>query len=506
MKSLSTRVLALAVLPAIGACADGSSDSPARTGAAVEVAVAPLSLPGIDLACYDLLIENGQGTTLGAPGGGNDVVMLGNTAVAYPADAETVCSTTYGNGAGGAITYIATCDASSDSRSAIAGTQNTVTLWVDGLYRQSGSTITPLTDWQNPCKEGCKLDVDCTENADARVEFNLTIMREANQGFFDIAVNFEDIFCSAKLDSCYGTTMTRVPWKQQLAVDFTLYYYYSPSGQIYVASWQAGSWYISLSTNSSSPVATVPGPETPVPTTFSIPGTTLTQVTVLQASGGTPNTTLFGVDNQRDHTAIAALACTAGPDSAGTELLMSTPMVMCNGGAVLFNINLHNAPAGNGSVTVTVGGTPYVLKYGLYFDEEELTCAGGSCQKIFYNIALNIAYLAEQGLADCRFYYAASAHAIGDGVVNTYGDLSDPNGVYPTIVYGYHDVASLMGISLTSPGTSPVPLCTSNPLNGTSQVVTEYVQGSAYGGPVSFFSRFDFFSRGDEATAFPTPP
>ncbi|MBL8783494.1 MAG: hypothetical protein JNJ59_01230 [Deltaproteobacteria bacterium] len=33
-------------------------------------------------------------------------------------------------------------------------------------------------------------------------------MRDAEQGFFDIAVNFEDIFCSAKFDTCYAATET----------------------------------------------------------------------------------------------------------------------------------------------------------------------------------------------------------------------------------------------------------------------------------------------------------
>ncbi|MFO0747449.1 MAG: hypothetical protein U1F43_17560 [Myxococcota bacterium] len=35
------------------------------------------------------------------------------------------------------------------------------------------------------------------------VEFDLAIMRDAQQGFFDVAVNFGDIFCSMKFDSCY---------------------------------------------------------------------------------------------------------------------------------------------------------------------------------------------------------------------------------------------------------------------------------------------------------------
>ncbi|MFT7580424.1 MAG: hypothetical protein ACI9MR_002095, partial [Myxococcota bacterium] len=43
-------------------------------------------------------------------------------------------------------------------------------------------------------------DVVCQENADVPVTFNVTLMRRAEQGFFDVAVNFRDIFCAAKLD------------------------------------------------------------------------------------------------------------------------------------------------------------------------------------------------------------------------------------------------------------------------------------------------------------------
>src|SRR6201999_2048098 len=46
----------------------------------------------------------------------------------------------------------------------------------------------------------CAQAATCAENADTPVRFDLTIMRRAQQGFFDIAVSFEDVFCSAKVD------------------------------------------------------------------------------------------------------------------------------------------------------------------------------------------------------------------------------------------------------------------------------------------------------------------
>jgi len=45
----------------------------------------------------------------------------------------------------------------------------------------------------------------CQENADVFVQFDVALMRPAQQGFFDIAVNFNNIFCSAKFDCCADT-------------------------------------------------------------------------------------------------------------------------------------------------------------------------------------------------------------------------------------------------------------------------------------------------------------
>ncbi len=84
---------------------------------------------------------------------------------------------------------------------------HTVTLWLENLFDVGGSQIPP-GEWDNPCPTGgaapgCSLEFQCSENEDVAVTFNLTVMRDANQGFFDVAVNFEDVFCSAKLDCSY---------------------------------------------------------------------------------------------------------------------------------------------------------------------------------------------------------------------------------------------------------------------------------------------------------------
>jgi len=157
-------------------------------GPGITISVAPLTLPGLSRACYDIAVVNALGET---------VVSRGDPTVSDPASA--LCSDRFGNGAGGDISYVAPCDADQPN--------HTVYLWIDSLFTVTGATETSLDDWRNPCPppangalNGCSLPVTCAENADVPVTFTLVIMRDANQGFFDIAVNLDDIFCSAKVD------------------------------------------------------------------------------------------------------------------------------------------------------------------------------------------------------------------------------------------------------------------------------------------------------------------
>jgi len=187
----------VAGLLSLAACGD---EAPAGVKG-LELKVAPLQLNGIDVACYDVAVTT-QTSTVWTKG------VVGQAWV--DGDTGTVCSDQFGSGAGGDITYIGPCDASEDADvSGAAGVQNEVTIWVDGLYENTGTLASPvyeaLTDgWADPCGEdGCTLQFDCVENQDTRVEFNFTILRDANQGFFDIIVNFEDVFCSAKVDCRY---------------------------------------------------------------------------------------------------------------------------------------------------------------------------------------------------------------------------------------------------------------------------------------------------------------
>jgi len=172
-------------LTGVAACDAVVPETPLSEGGAVEVAVAPLNLPGLTNASYTVTVLN-------------DAEQL-----VWTAD---LTSDQYGNGEGD-ISYVGPCDAE-DSDAADGGVAlNVVQVVVADLYRDDPSnpgTNTPLgaSEWINPCTVAapCAVAVECRENEDAYVELNLTVMRSAHQGFFDVAVNFEDIFCSAKLD------------------------------------------------------------------------------------------------------------------------------------------------------------------------------------------------------------------------------------------------------------------------------------------------------------------
>ncbi len=174
----SSVAIVVGLLCPIGACSTEVVDAPAG-GLAVNVA--PLALEDVEDACYSLEVRNEAGATVWSK--------------------SSICADRYGDTKTD-ITYIGTCDASDPNSDGIA--EATVVLTIDGLYGAGGQSD-PLDQYRNPCAapynpNGCILETTCRENADTPVQFNLTIMRDANQGFFDVAVNFDDVFCSAKVD------------------------------------------------------------------------------------------------------------------------------------------------------------------------------------------------------------------------------------------------------------------------------------------------------------------
>ncbi|MFO0748250.1 MAG: hypothetical protein U1F43_21700 [Myxococcota bacterium] len=180
----------------------GQADTgPSDPGFAIKVAA--LDLPGVSDMCVRVTVYNSSSTF-------NASTTVWNE--------DYLCADQYGDGTG-SLTYIGTCDAGS-------GDDNTVELQIqailvpdaDKLDGESDDRATPWDetktdtlahprDYFDPCRAPnyCRITKPCAENADTLVEFNLTVMRSAQQGFFDVAVNFSDIFCSAKFDCQYPT-------------------------------------------------------------------------------------------------------------------------------------------------------------------------------------------------------------------------------------------------------------------------------------------------------------
>jgi len=177
-------LLPLLLLP-LGACGT-PAPAPAAADPGLAIGVAPLSLPGVSDACYTLTVFAGTDPATG------NVVWQRNH----------VCSSAYGDGSG-SISYVGTCDASS-------GGASSVRLVVEDLCQGGacpataggGPTSLPTDTWHNPCAapDGCVKTATCRADTDTPVGFDLTVARTASQGFFDVAVSFNDIFCSAKLD------------------------------------------------------------------------------------------------------------------------------------------------------------------------------------------------------------------------------------------------------------------------------------------------------------------
>ncbi|MFO0749934.1 MAG: hypothetical protein U1F43_30340 [Myxococcota bacterium] len=166
--------LALACLLVVAACGRDPSGAPQALGR-LHIATAPLQLTTVSDAEYALAVFNGQG----------DLVWR----------LDGLRASRYG-AASGALSYVGSCDASSDAAT------NRVELRMTALFDgPDGSHRLPDDGWQNPTAEGPIVrQVECKADADVAVDFDLTILRPAGQGFFDIGVTFADVFCSAKVD------------------------------------------------------------------------------------------------------------------------------------------------------------------------------------------------------------------------------------------------------------------------------------------------------------------
>jgi|GEM_PF-1221689 len=150
---------------ALVSCEPADQGGPVEGG--LKVRAAPLTLGPITDAVYQVTVFNDD----------EDVVW-----------SRDISSSAFGDGAG-AISYVGTCDP--------AANPNRVELVVVSLSSPSG----PLS-FANPAPPEDPLVelVDCLPQEDVSVSFEFTAAVAAEQGFFDVAITFDDIFCSAKFD------------------------------------------------------------------------------------------------------------------------------------------------------------------------------------------------------------------------------------------------------------------------------------------------------------------
>jgi len=165
---MSGRHLAAAAAAAVALCAAGCDTALDDTpGARVAVEVAPLELPGLTDATWRLTVTNQAGDTVWT---------------------REVDSSGYGDGSG-SVSYVGTCDADSND--------NRVDVALLALYGPGGVQLDPA-DYADPGT--LTRTFSCEADRDVAVDFDVTVARRASQGFFDVAIAFDDVYCSAKLD------------------------------------------------------------------------------------------------------------------------------------------------------------------------------------------------------------------------------------------------------------------------------------------------------------------
>lgn len=185
-RNLAFALGALALL-GLGCAGDGPKDEP---GQRFNIQVAPLD-GGISDACYRVEVF-----ATDSPAAFNDDPAAGNLVWGE----DSLCSGTYG--VNGELRYTGICR---DYEEDTDGSRNAVRLTINSLT--AGTTDLLATGFINPCPaaglnedNGCIIVADCKTNVDTQVEFDLTVMRQAAYGFFDVAVRFNEIFCAAKVD------------------------------------------------------------------------------------------------------------------------------------------------------------------------------------------------------------------------------------------------------------------------------------------------------------------
>ncbi|TNF25193.1 MAG: hypothetical protein EP329_23525 [Deltaproteobacteria bacterium] len=356
----------LAAAAAVG-CTTGD---PARgPEGEVSVAVAALDLQGVGDVVWDVEVVNGDSPP--------EVIWQ-----------RRLSSSGYGDGAGSA-SYVGTCDAS-------AGVEvNSVRVWVVGVYAQAvadagafnggatdgvGAVDGVALDFQNPTvSQPLTRDVTCAANTDHPVQFDVALMRPASQGFFDIAVSFNDLFCSAKLDCCAdddGTPGCAADGSEDLRLLF------DPTGV------RAKTFVIGF--------ACTPGP--------AATADPLLLFSRLELDCSAPNT---GVDFAAD----VAIDVSAGPGNA------------CVAGDLA-------------SCAAVVAGSPvvddYLFQIATFRGVEALESGGISAQKVYWNISLGVN---EPSIDACRLRLSGTVDDLSDDADGVVDGTIGAGVVYPYVAW-----------------------------------------------------------------------
>ena len=153
----------LALLLAAAGCGEDGASAPASR---LQLAILPLDLPGVGEVVYDLNVEYRDAGGLWQP-------------VTTIDDVRSV--------AGGSASYVGPCVAGGTDESR-------VTVTVQSIGDPNGQPMAivlppPITEV-----------FTCVENADTFVVVDVYVALAASQGFLDLGISFEDLFCSAKVD------------------------------------------------------------------------------------------------------------------------------------------------------------------------------------------------------------------------------------------------------------------------------------------------------------------
>ncbi|MCA9513606.1 MAG: hypothetical protein KC635_01565, partial [Myxococcales bacterium] len=350
--------LTLSLVTLLAACSSGGSPATGE-GPRVDIDIAALNLEAVGDVVWDLEVANGDGDTVWQ---------------------RRVTSSGYGDGAGSA-SYVGPCDAG------LGVAENEVRLWVVGVYADAvsapgvfargdatGISATPVA-FRNPTAVDVPLTqpVDCAPNADNAVRFDVTLLRPAEQGFFDVAVDFDDIYCSAKLDCCAeGDTPGCQPGEENLLL-------FDASGA------RAPTHVLAL--------ACTAGPSSDVETAI--------YLDALALDCTPPSAPTFSADIVLDPSLAPGNQCEAGA-------LATCPVTLAGADIV----------------------DDYLYQVAVYRGVEQLTSGGQPARKIFWNVALGVK---PATIGDCRLRVAATAGDAAredDGVA---GGTIAAGSVYPVI-------------------------------------------------------------------------